>query len=137
MVHLGAVRAELRGLQVAGSHARLEAARCLLSRTVMSTHTFDFGSQLERMMSNRRVRIGGLIGGALVIMSSLIVVNVSNAPSRSRATKSVAVLPDSPLNIPIMRQWPYPQASAAATATVTVRAPGAKAVKRGVLTARR
>lgn len=102
----------------------------------MSTTTFDFGNQLESLMNDRRVRIGGLIAGAVIIATSLIVANVSNDPSYARRTRSVAVLPDSPLNIPIMRQWPY--SDARKVAAVTVRAPGAKAkpAKR-VLTARR
>jgi uncharacterized membrane protein len=104
----------------------------------MTTETFDVPSPLERLMNDSRVRIGGLIGGALVIVLSFIVVNVSNTPTQSRATKSVAVLPDAPLNIPIMRQWPYPVQKAGASSGVvqTVRAPGAKAVKRTVLTRR-
>ncbi|MDP1830198.1 MAG: hypothetical protein Q8L48_43440 [Archangium sp.] len=108
----------------------------------MATQTFDLGSSLERLMNDRRVRIGGLIAGSLVILTSMIVVNVSNGPSRSKATKAVAVLPDVPLNIPILRYWPYPEtrrveAAAASTTRVSVRAPGARAAKRGVLTARR
>ena len=96
----------------------------------MSTTTFDFGRQLERLMNDRRVRIGGLIAGAVIIATSVIVANVSNNPS-ARA-RSVAVLPDSPVNVPIMRQWPY----ARNVEAVTVRVPGARAAKR-VLTARR
>ncbi len=95
-------------------------------------HTFDIGSQLERLMNDRRVRIGGLIAGALVIFSSVIVVNVSNEPSKAKVLKSVAVLPPSPLNIPIMRSWPYPE-----TRRVASSASGVKVVKRNVLTARR
>lgn len=98
----------------------------------MATHTFDIGSPLERLLNDRRVRIGGLIGGALVIVSSMIVVNVSNAPSTHKALKSVAVLPAAPLNIPIMRSWPYPETRR----VETVSAPGAKVVKRNALARR-
>jgi hypothetical protein len=104
----------------------------------MTTETFAVPSPLERLINDTRVRIGGLIGGALVILVSLIVVNVSNAPSRSRATKSVAVLPAAPLDIPIMRQWPYPAPAPKTQAgTQVTRAAGSKPVKRGVFTARR
>lgn len=91
----------------------------------MSTQTFEVPSPLERLIADPRVRIGGLIAGALVMLISVIVGNVANAPSRSRAIKAVAVLPDAPLNIPIIRSWPYPPAPKA----VTVTAPGAKVVK--------
>lgn len=97
----------------------------------MTTQTFDVPSPLERLINDRRIVIGALIAGALIIISSLIVVNVSQAPSRASALKSVAVLPAAPLNIPIMRQWPYP-----APKVETARAPGAKAVKRNVLARR-
>ena len=100
----------------------------------MSTTTFDFGSQLESLMNDRRVRIGGLIAGAVIIATSMIVANVANDPSYARSTKSVAVLPDSPLNIPIMRQWPY--APARKVEAVSVRASASKPAKR-VFTARR
>ena len=106
----------------------------------MSSHTFDPGSHLERLMNDRRVVIGALIAGALVILGSLIVVNVSSGPSTSKHTRAVAVLPDVPLKIPILRYWPYPDPRPAAAA-VTVIAPGSKVVKATkagrVLTARR
>ncbi len=98
----------------------------------MTTQTFDVPSPLERLVTDRRVVIGALIAGALIIISSLVVVNVSQAPSRARALKSVAVLPDAPLNIPIMRQWPYP-----APKVETVRAPGAKVAAKRNAVARR
>lgn len=105
----------------------------------MATQTFDIGSPLERLMNDQRVRIGGAIAGALIILTSMIVVNVSNEPSRSKATRAVAVLPDVPLNIPILRYWPYPETRRVeATKSVSsMRAPAGKAAKRGVLTARR
>lgn len=106
----------------------------------MSSHTFDAGSHLERLLNDRRVVIGGLIAGAMIVVGSLIVVNVSARPSTSKHTRAVAVLPDVPLNIPILRYWPYPDARPAAAA-VTVIAPGSKVVKATkagrVLTARR
>lgn len=95
----------------------------------MTTATYEVPSPLERLVNDQRVRIGGLIGGALVILISLIAGNLAQEPSRARATKAVAVLPDVPLNVPIMRQWPYPQAKS--PAVQTVRAPAAKAVRRG------
>lgn len=103
----------------------------------MATQTFDLGSPLERLMNDSRVRIGGVIAGALVILTSMIVVNVSNGPSTSKHTRAVAVLPDVPLNIPILRYWPYPDQRPVAAAV----APGSKIVKATkagrVLTARR
>lgn len=96
-----------------------------------TTETFALPSPLERFMADQRVRIGGLIGGALVILISLIAGNLAQEPSRSRATKAVAVLPETPLNVPILRQWPYPQAKSSVQAVQTVRAPAAKAVRRG------
>ncbi len=103
----------------------------------MSTQTFDVPSPLERLMNDRRIVIGALIAGALIILSSLAVVNVSQAPSRARALKSVAVLPAAPLNIPIMRQWPYPAPKVETAKVQTVRAPGAKvAAKRNVIARR-
>ena len=106
----------------------------LAESPVMSTKTFDFGSQLERLMNDRRIRIAGLIAGAVIISTSLIVANVANDPANARSTKTIAVLPDSPLNIPIIRQWPY--AHARQVEAVTVRAPASKPAKR-VFTARR
>ena len=100
----------------------------------MSTKTFDFGSQLERLMNDRRVRIAGLIAGAVIISTSLIVANVANDPANARSSKSIAVLPAAPLNIPIIRQWPY--APARKVEAVTVRAPASKPARR-VFTARR
>ena len=102
----------------------------------MSTHTFEMPSRLETLMNDQRVRIGALIAGAVVIFTSVVVVNVSNGPSRSKHTKAVAVLPDAPLNIPILRQWPYPHVRHV-EATVTVRAPASKVPGKRVLTARR
>jgi hypothetical protein len=105
----------------------------------MSTHTFDIGTQLERFTNDRRVRIAGLIAGVVVIATSMIVVDIANAPSTVKATKSVA-LPDAPLNIPIMRHWPYSGAgkveSVRAPASKPAKAKAAKAGKR-VFTARR
>ncbi|MDP3157216.1 MAG: hypothetical protein Q8N23_31380 [Archangium sp.] len=98
----------------------------------MTTQTFDVPSPLERLVTDRRVVIGALIAGALIIICSLVVANFSQAPSRARALKSVAVLPDAPLNIPIMRQWPYP-----APKVETVRAPGGKVVAKRNVVARR
>ena len=101
----------------------------------MSTHTFEMPSRLETLMNDRRVRMGGLIAGAVVILTSIAVVNISNGPSRSKQTQAVAVLPDAPLNIPMLRQWPYPDSRQAAA--VTVRAPASKVVAKRVFTARR
>ncbi len=102
----------------------------------MSTQTFDVPSPLERLLNDRRVVIGALIAGALIIISSLVVVNVSQAPSRARALRPVAVLPAAPLNIPLMRQWPYPAPKAETVKVQKVRAAGAKASKRNVLARR-
>lgn len=102
------------------------------SADTMATETFDIGSPLERLLNDRRVRIGGLVAGVLVILISLIVVNVAHAPSTHKALKSVAVLPDRPLNIPIMRSWPYPETRR----VESVSAPGAKVMKRSVLARR-
>ena len=102
----------------------------------MSTQTFDVPSPLERLMNDRRVVIGALITGALIIISSLVVVNVSQVPSRARALRPVTVLPAAPLNIPLMRQWPYPAPKAETVKVQKVRAAGAKASKRNVLARR-
>ena len=103
----------------------------------MSTHTFEVPGRLEILMNDRRVRMGGLIAGVLVIFTSIAVVNISNAPSRSKHTRAVAVLPDAPLNSPILRQWPYPDSRHVAAATVAVRAPASKVPAKRVFTARR
>ncbi len=70
-------------------------------------NTLSITSTLERLMNDSRVRIGAAIVGALVIGTSMIVVNVSQRPVRS--AKTVAVLPEYPLNIPMVRQLPPPQ----------------------------
>lgn len=92
----------------------------------MTTNTFDVGSSLDRLVNDSRVRIWAGIAGALVIVISFIVVSVANEPSKSRHLKSVAVLPDAPLNIPIMRSWPYPDSRK----VQSVRAPAARTTKR-------
>lgn len=101
----------------------------MLSASDMNTPTFDIGSQLERLVNDQRVRIGGLIAGALVIAVSFGAVNISHAPKR--ATKAVLLAPEVSPNIPIIRYWPYPdQRKVEAQAQE-------KIAKRGVLTARR
>ncbi len=95
----------------------------------MTTATYEVPSPLERLLADQRVRIGGLIAGALVILVSLIVGNLAQEPSRSRATRAVAVLPEQPLNVPVLRSWPYARETPAIVQTV--RAPGAKVVRRG------
>jgi hypothetical protein len=95
----------------------------------MTTATYEVPSPLERLMNDQRVRIGGLIAGALVIVVSLVVGNLAQEPSRARATKAVAVLPEQPLNLPVLRHWPYETPKPAIVQTV--RAPAAKAVRRG------
>ena len=105
-------------------------AHRLLKDVVMSSHTFDFGSQLERLMNDRRVRIGGAIAGAVVFATSLIAVNISHKPPRSKYV-AAEVSP----NLPIMRYLPYPEPRKGDV--VSVRAPGSKARAPGVLTARR
>ncbi len=116
---------------------RIECVRALgpglaQCSATMATQTFDIGTPLERLMNDTRVRIGAAIAGAVIIFSSVVVVNVANTPSKHKALKSVAVLPDVPLNIPIMRSWPYPETRR----VESVSAPGAKAVKRNVLARR-
>ena len=71
----------------------------------MSSSSFDIGNTLERLFSNRRVVIGGLSVGGLIVVCSLAL-GTFGAP---RHRKSVAVLPDAPLNVPILRQLPYPE----------------------------
>ena len=82
-------------------------------------------------MNDSRVRIGAVVVGALVIAVSLGVVNVSH--TASRLSKVVAVLPASPLNIPMLRQLPPPEPKKGDVVSVRT----AKAPKARVLTARR
>ena len=95
----------------------------------MSSHTNDFGSKLERLLNDRRVRIGGAIAGAVVIVTSLIAVNITHTPPRSKYVEA-SVSP----NLPIMRYLPYPEPRKG-DVVVSVRAPGSKPAR--VLTARR
>ena len=95
----------------------------------MSSHTNDFGSMLERLLNDRRVRIGGAIAGAVVIGASLIAVNITHTPPRSKYVEA-SVSP----NLPIMRYLPDPEPRKGDVVYSTVRAPGSKA---RVLTARR
>jgi len=83
-------------------------------------------------MNDSRVRIGGAIVGGLIIVVSLVVGHLAQTPSH--ASKPVAVLPEYPLNVPMVRRLPAPEPKKGDV--VTARAAG-KETKRRTLTARR
>lgn len=69
--------------------------------------TSDLGSVVERLLSDRRVVMGGLIAGGVIMLGSLAL-GAYGGPTRS-SRETVSVLPETPLNIPIIRQLPQPQ----------------------------
>ncbi len=71
----------------------------------MSAHASDVPGFVERLFNNRRVVIGALSFGALVIVGSLAL-GTYGGP---RSTKVVTVESSTPVNVPIMRQLPRPE----------------------------
>lgn len=101
---------------------------------------------IEKFVADPRVRIAGPVFAALLVVGFLVMGTVSRTSART-ASKPVSVLPDRPLDIPMMgRQetvsgidailaWQKPTPKPAATKAKPA-APKAKAVD-GTLTARR
>ncbi len=71
----------------------------------MSAHASDAPSFVERLFNNRRVVIGALSFGALVIVGSLAL-GTYGGP---RSAKVATIENTTPVNVPIMRQLPRPE----------------------------
>jgi hypothetical protein len=67
----------------------------------------NLSNTLERLMNDTRVRIGAAGVGGLIIVTSLIVANACQAPVR--LAKVAAVLPEYPLNLPMVRRLQPPE----------------------------
>jgi hypothetical protein len=66
----------------------------------------DLNNTLDRLMNDTRVRIGAAVVGGLIVIISLIVGNACQTPVR---VKSAAVLPEYPINLPMVRRLPGPE----------------------------
>jgi hypothetical protein len=110
-------------------------------------------SRLERFIDDPRVRIAGPVVALMLTAIFLIVGNVAGSSS-GYSSKTVSVLPDQPLNIPVMYKsqtvsgadailaWKQPDSKrVAANAAGSEAAPAGKAKPgkkaKGTLTARR
>jgi hypothetical protein len=94
----------------------------------------DLSNTLERLMNDTRVRIGAAVVGGLIIVTSLIVANECQAPVR--LAKVAAVLPEYPLNLPMVRRLPPPEPKKGDVVSSLKRVESKKGL-RGTLTARR
>jgi hypothetical protein len=65
-----------------------------------------FAGRFETMMSDKRVRAVGIALGAVLLAISLGLLMASKSPPRTIVTGKV--LPDTPLQVPILRYMPYP-----------------------------
>lgn len=92
----------------------------------MSNRTLDVGSLLERLVTDRRVQIGGGLLGALVVGVSLAAGSM-DVKVKSKRTAAVLTAPEVSPNLPLIRSWPYPRPM--------VEEARADALRRGPMTA--
>jgi hypothetical protein len=74
----------------------------------MTSRPLELGSLLERLVSDRRARVGGAIVGALVLGLSLAAGTMDVSHKRKRTTPLVTA-PEVTPNIPLIRSWPFPR----------------------------
>lgn len=85
---------------------------------------------LERLVADKRFRIGAAICGAIVFLTSMTLLGLSTRPMHKASTMVVSVLPDTPYKIQILRHLPDPQPMlprAARSVGLTTRVAHAKA----------
>lgn len=74
----------------------------------MTYRTLDVAGMFERLVTDRRVQIGGGILGALVVGISLAAGSMDVSVKKKRTT-AVLTAPEVSPNIPLIRNWPFPR----------------------------
>jgi hypothetical protein len=65
-----------------------------------------FAQRFEAMMDDKRVRVVGIALSALVLAISMGLLVAAKSPMKPIVTGKV--LPDAPVNVPLLRSMPYP-----------------------------
>lgn len=64
---------------------------------------------LEQLLNDKRFKIAAGVCGAVILLVSMVLLGLSSGPMHKASTRVVAVLPEVPYNIPILRSLPEPQ----------------------------
>lgn len=65
-----------------------------------------FAARFEAMMDDKRVRVVGMALSALILAISMGLLVAAKSPMKPIVTGKV--LPDTPVNVPMLRYMPYP-----------------------------
>lgn len=65
-----------------------------------------FAEKFEALMDDKRVRVVGIAASALILAISMGMLVAAKSPMRPIVTGKV--LPDAPVNVPMLRSMPYP-----------------------------